>query len=46
MMLSCIAYNLFLYMKHLVGGGLERLTIKRFRQLYVTIAGKCVQTAS
>lgn len=45
MMLSCIAYNLFLYMKHLVGGGVERLTIKRFRQLYVTIAGKCVQTA-
>lgn len=45
MMLSCIACNLFLYMKHLVGGGVERLTIKRFRQLYVAIAGKCVQTA-
>ena len=45
MMLGCLAYNLYLFLKQLAGGDVQNLTIKRFRRLFVTIAGKCVRSA-
>lgn len=44
MMMSCIAYNLYLFLKQLAGGDFKPLTIKRFRRLFLHIAGKCVRT--
>ncbi|MBF8971113.1 transposase, partial [Streptococcus sp. NLN76] len=45
MMISCLAYNLSLFMKHLASGSVKNLTMKRFRKLFVKIAGKCVKSA-
>ncbi|MBJ6745356.1 transposase, partial [Streptococcus sp. 121] len=45
MMISCLAYNLSLFMKHLASGSVKNLTMKRFRKLFVNIAGKCVKSA-
>lgn len=44
MMMSCIAYNLYLFFKHLAGGDFQTLTIKRFRHLFLHVVGKCVRT--
>ncbi|SNG40431.1 IS1380-like element ISSpn5 family transposase [Streptococcus pneumoniae] len=44
MMMSCIAYNLYLFLKHLAGGDFQTLTIKRFRHLFLHVVGKCVRT--
>ncbi|BES68904.1 hypothetical protein SP21P20_20260 [Streptococcus pneumoniae] len=44
MMISCIAYNLYLFLKHLAGGDFQTLTIKRFRHLFLHVVGKCVRT--
>ncbi|HHA9554012.1 TPA: transposase, partial [Streptococcus pneumoniae] len=44
MMMSCIAYNLYLFLKHLAGGDFQTLTIKRFRHLFLYVVGKCVRT--
>ena len=44
MMMSGIAYNLYLFLKHLAGGDFQTLTIKRFRQLFLHVVGKCVRT--
>ncbi|SND18393.1 transposase-like protein, IS1380 ISSpn5 [Streptococcus pneumoniae] len=43
-MMSCIAYNLYLFLKHLAGGDFQTLTIKRFRHLFLHVVGKCVRT--
>lgn len=45
MMISCLAYNLSLFVKHLAGGFVKTLTMSRFRKLFVNIAGKCVKSA-
>ncbi|EHZ00148.1 transposase DDE domain protein [Streptococcus pneumoniae GA02714] len=37
MMMSCIAYNLYLFLKHLAGGDFQTLTIKRFRHLFLHV---------
>lgn len=44
MMMSCIAYNLYLFLKQLAGEDFRPLTIKRFRRLFLHIAGRCVRT--
>ncbi|VKE04416.1 IS1380-Spn1 transposase [Streptococcus pneumoniae] len=44
MMMSCIAYNLYLFLKHLAGDDFQTLTIKRFRHLFLHVVGKCVRT--
>lgn len=44
MMMSCIAYNLYLFLKHLAGGDFQTLTIKRFRHLFLHVVGKCIRT--
>ncbi|VJJ86568.1 IS1380-Spn1 transposase [Streptococcus pneumoniae] len=44
MIMSCIAYNLYLFLKHLAGGDFQTLTIKRFRHLFLHVVGKCVRT--
>ncbi|CNY98191.1 transposase-like protein%2C IS1380 ISSpn5 [Streptococcus pneumoniae] len=45
MMMSCIAYNLYLFLKHLAGGDFQTLTIKRFRHLFLKhLAGGDFQT--
>ncbi len=44
MMMSCIAYNLYLFLKHLAGGDFETLTIKRLSHLFLHVVGKCVRT--
>lgn len=44
MMMSCIAYNLYLFFKHLAGDDFQTLTIKRFRHLFLHVVGKCVRT--
>ncbi|EHZ05299.1 putative transposase [Streptococcus pneumoniae GA13499] len=41
MMMSCIAYNLYLFLKHLAGGDFQTLTIKRFRHLFFTCGKMC-----
>ncbi len=45
MMISCLAYNISLFMRHLAGGSVKNLTMKRFRKLFINIAGKCVKSA-
>ncbi|WP_193310847.1 transposase, partial [Streptococcus pneumoniae] len=44
MMMSCIAYNLYLFLKHLAGGDFQTLTIKRFHHLFLHVVGNCVRT--
>ncbi|MVX59840.1 hypothetical protein E5983_09485, partial [Streptococcus danieliae] len=46
MMISCLAYNISLFMRHLAGGSVKNLTMKRFRKLFINIAGKCVKSGS
>lgn len=50
MMMGCLAYNLYLFLKQLAlkqlaGDEVKALTIKRFRRLFLHIAGKYVSTA-
>lgn len=45
MMISCLVYNLFVFLKSLADEEVQKLTMKRFRQFFVTIAGKCVKSA-
>lgn len=45
MMIGCLAYNLYLFLKQVAGGEVKPLTIKRFRRLFLMIAGKCVHSA-
>lgn len=45
MMMGCLAYNLYLFLKQLAGDEVKSLTIKRFRRLFLHIAGKYVSTA-
>ncbi|MBF0806963.1 MULTISPECIES: transposase, partial [unclassified Streptococcus] len=42
MLISCLAYNLSLFVKHIAGGVVKNLTMKRFRKLFVNIVGKSV----
>ncbi len=44
MMMSCIAYNLYLFIKHLAGGDFQTLTIYRFHHHFLHVVGKCVRT--
>ncbi|WP_228062375.1 transposase [Streptococcus sp. 19428wA2_WM07] len=45
MLISCLAYNLSLFVKHIAGGVVKNLTMKRFRKLFVNIVGKSVKSA-
>ncbi|CGE81080.1 transposase%2C IS1380-Spn1 related%2C truncation [Streptococcus pneumoniae] len=45
MMMGCLAYNLYLFLKQLADDEVKSLTIKRFRRLFLHIAGKYVPTA-
>lgn len=45
MMMGYLAYNLYLFLKQLAGDEVKALTIKRFRRLFLHIAGKYVSTA-
>lgn len=38
MMMGCLAYNLYLFLKQLAGDEVKALTIKRFRRLFLHIA--------
>ncbi|MHB9782477.1 hypothetical protein ACXM1Q_006990 [Streptococcus sp. 10F2] len=44
-MISCLTYNLSLFVKHLTSESVNNLTMKCFRKLFVNISGKCVKSA-
>lgn len=45
MWISCIAYNLYVFLKQLIGDDRQNLSIHRFRQLFLNIAGRIVKHA-
>lgn len=45
MMMSCLAYNIFQFMKTICGEGYKFMTIKTFRRRFLSISGRVVKTA-
>lgn len=45
MLISCIAYNIYVFLKHLMEKVTGNMTIQRFRRLFVNIAGRLVKHA-